>query len=67
MLQRLGLDRDLPPYPSLILGGVTMSPFEMAQIYEGIASGGFRIPLRAIREVTDANGKSLQHLSLIHV
>ena len=64
MLQRLGLDRDLPPYPSLILGGVTMSPFEMAQIYEGIASGGFRIPLRAIREVTDANGKSLQHYAL---
>jgi penicillin-binding protein 1B len=64
MLQRLGLDRDLPPYPSLLLGGVDMSPFEIAQVYEGIASGGFRIPLRAIREVTDANGRSLQHYAL---
>lgn len=64
MLQRLGLDREMKPYPSLLLGGVTMSPFEMAQIYEGIASGGFRIPLRAIREVTDAAGQSLQHYAL---
>ncbi|HRD65311.1 MAG TPA: penicillin-binding protein 1B [Candidatus Competibacter sp.] len=64
MLQRLGLERDLKPYPSLLLGGVDMTPFEIAQIYEGIASGGFRIPLRAIREVTNANGRSLQHYAL---
>ncbi|MGB2680508.1 MAG: penicillin-binding protein 1B [Candidatus Competibacter sp.] len=64
MIQRLGFDRELKPYPSLLLGGVDMSPFEMAQIYEGIASGGFRIPLRAIREVTNAAGQSLQRYSL---
>lgn len=64
MLQRLGLERELKPYPSLLLGGVDMSPFEIAQIYEGIASGGFRIPLRAIREVTRATGQSLQHYAL---
>lgn len=64
MMQRLGLDRELKPYPSLLLGGVSMSPFEIAQIYEGIASGGFRIPLRAIREVANATGQSLQHYAL---
>lgn len=64
MLQRLGLERDLKPYPSLLLGGVDMTPFEIAQIYGGIASGGFRIPLRAIREVTNANGQVLQHYAL---
>ena len=64
MLRRLGLDRDLKPYPSLLLGGVDMSPFEIAQVYQGIASGGFRIPLRAIREVTNATGQSLQHYAM---
>ena len=64
MLGRLGFDRDLKPYPSLLLGGVSMSPFEIAQVYEGIASGGFRIPLRAIREATNATGQSLQHYAL---
>jgi penicillin-binding protein 1B len=64
MLKRLGLSRDLKPYPSLLLGGVSISPFEIAQVYEGIASGGFNIPLRAIREVTNATGQPLQHYPL---
>ncbi|MBK8537937.1 MAG: penicillin-binding protein 1B [Candidatus Competibacteraceae bacterium] len=64
MLQRLGLERELKPYPSLLLGAFEISPFEIAQVYATIAGGGFRIPLRAIREVTDTTGKSLQHYSL---
>ncbi len=64
MLRRLGFEQDLQPYPSLLLGAFEASPFEIAQIYASIASGGFRIPLRAIREVTDAKGQSLQHYSL---
>ena len=67
MLKRLGLEQELKPYPSLLLGAMNVSPFEIAQIYATIASGGFRIPLRAIREVTDTTGKPLQHLSLIHI
>ncbi|MCC8998464.1 MAG: penicillin-binding protein 1B [Candidatus Contendobacter sp.] len=64
MLQRLGLERELKPYPSLLLGAFEISPFEIAQVYATIAGGGFRIPLRAIREVTDTTGKSLQHYAL---
>ena len=64
MLKRLGLDEDLKPYPSLLLGAVNLSPFEITQIYETIASGGFRIPLRAIREVTDTSGRPLQHYAM---
>jgi penicillin-binding protein 1B len=64
MLRRLGFQRDLKPYPSLLLGAFDVSPFEIAQVYASIASGGFRIPLRAIREVTDSTGQSLQHYSL---
>ncbi len=64
MLRRLGFQRDLKPYPSLLLGAFDASPFEIAQVYASIASGGFHIPLRAIREVTDSAGQSLQHYSL---
>ena len=64
MLRRLGFERDLKPYPSLLLGAFEASPFEIAQVYASIASGGFRIPLRAIREVTNSTGQSLQHYSL---
>jgi penicillin-binding protein 1B len=60
-LRRLGLEREMKPYPSLLLGALDVSPFEIAQIYETIASGGFRMPLRAIREVTDARGRPMQH------
>ena len=64
MLQRLGFEQPLKPYPSLLLGALNVSPFEIAQVYATIASGGFRIPLRAIREVTDASGKALQHYAM---
>ena len=64
MLHRLGFERELKPYPSLLLGALDASPFEIAQVYATIANGGFRIPLRAIREVTDATGKALQHYSM---
>lgn len=64
MFQRLGLERDLKPYPSLLLGALDVSPFEVAQVYASIAGNGFRMPLRAIREVTDTFGRSLQHYTL---
>ena len=64
MLHRLGFERELKPYPALLLGALDASPFEIAQVYASIASGGFRIPLRAIREVADATGKPLQHYEM---
>lgn len=59
MLHRLGIERELNAYPSLLLGGQGMSPFEVAGMYQTIAANGFLTPLRAIRMVTDAEGKEL--------
>lgn len=59
MLHRLGIERDLKAYPSLLLGGQGMSPFEVAGMYQTIAANGFQTPLRAIRMVTDAQGQEL--------
>ena len=63
-LHRLGVARDLKPYPSLLLGAVELTPFDVAEMYETLASGGFRTPLRAIREVVAADGAPLQHYPL---
>ncbi|MCB1716962.1 MAG: penicillin-binding protein 1B, partial [Candidatus Competibacteraceae bacterium] len=61
-LQRLGLQQELKPYPSLLLGSVDLSPLEVSQLYATFASGGYRIPLRAITEVTAASGQPLPRL-----
>ena len=63
-LRGMGLRRPVRPLPSLLLGAVSLSPVEVAQLYQVFASGGFRTPLRAIREITDADGKPLQRYPL---
>lgn len=63
-LQRLGVEREIGPYPSILLGSIGLAPFEVAQMYQTIASGGFRMPLRAIREVLAHEGKPLQRYPL---
>jgi penicillin-binding protein 1B len=63
-LRRLGVDGDFKPYPSLLLGATDLAPFEVATMYQTIASGGYRTPLRAIREVTAADGTPLSRYPL---
>jgi penicillin-binding protein 1B len=63
-VKRLGVERELKPYASTLLGATEMSPLEVAQMYQTIASGGFRSPLRAIREVTTPEGRPLQRYAL---
>ena len=63
-VKKLGVERELKPYASALLGAVELSPLEVAQMYQTIASGGFRSPLRAIREVTTQEGKPLQRYAL---
>jgi penicillin-binding protein 1B len=64
LLHQLGVQRELRPLPSLLLGAVSLSPLEVAQFYQVFASGGFRSPLRAIREIVDADGQPLQRYPL---
>src|SRR5713101_6305065 len=63
-VKRLGIERELRPYASTLLGAVDLSPLEVAQMYQTIANGGFRTPLRAIREVTTQDGKPLKRYAL---
>ncbi|MBI2381445.1 MAG: penicillin-binding protein 1B [Gammaproteobacteria bacterium] len=63
-LQRLGVSREIPPYPSLFLGVLELSPLEVARMYLTFASGGFTTPVQSIRAVTDAEGKALKRFPL---
>ncbi len=63
-IQRLGIERELPPYASSVLGAVDLTPFEITQMYQTLASNGFRVPPRAIREVITKDDKPLQHYSI---
>jgi penicillin-binding protein 1B len=64
MLHRLGVERQVSPYPAMLLGATALSPLEVTQIYQTIAAGGFHTPLRAIREVTTAAGAPLTRYDL---
>ncbi|MCL6271758.1 penicillin-binding protein 1B [Sansalvadorimonas sp. 2012CJ34-2] len=63
-LKSMGMTRSIIPYPSLLLGALDLSPVEVAAMYQTLASGGFRMPLRAIDTVQDAYGQPLRHYSL---
>ncbi len=63
-LRQLGSNRVLPPYPSVTLGAVDMSPFEIASIYQTFAANGFHSPLRSVRAVLDKEGTPLKRYQL---
>jgi penicillin-binding protein 1B len=60
----LGLEREPPQLPSVLLGSLDVSPLEVAQLYNAFANGGFSTPLRAVRAVVDEDGKPLKSFAL---
>jgi penicillin-binding protein 1B len=59
-LAKLGISRDWPVYPSMLLGAGSLSPIEVATMYQTIANGGFNTPMRGIRSVLTAEGEPLK-------
>lgn len=64
VLRRLGIDGPVPEVPSLTLGAGEYSPMDMAAMYQTIAAGGFRMPLRSIRDIVDSRGQALRRYPL---
>ena len=60
----LGIETPLNPYPSLLLGAADLPPVELLQMYQTIAAGGYKTPLRAILTVIDQSGATLQRYPL---
>jgi penicillin-binding protein 1B len=63
-LQRFGLERAPAQVPALLLGAVNATPVEVAQLYTGLANGGYRMPLRAVRAVISSSGQPLKAFAL---
>ncbi len=59
-LEELGVRRDIKPYPSLLLGSLSLSPIEVAQMYQTFAGEGFFSHLRSIQSVSSVDHKALQ-------
>lgn len=67
-LEKLGVDRsEIKPVPSMLLGSFTLTPFQVAQMYQTLTNSGRRAPLSALRSVIDLDGnvlfQSLPHVS----
>ena len=56
----LGLEERPAELPSMLLGATNLSPIEVAQMYNTLANGGFRSPLRAVRAVVNEGGEALK-------
>ncbi|MDU5828891.1 MAG: bifunctional glycosyl transferase/transpeptidase [Mixta calida] len=58
--KKLGLPKDqLHPVPAMLLGALNLTPVEVAQAFQSIASGGNRAPLSAVRSVIAEDGSVL--------
>jgi penicillin-binding protein 1B len=63
-LMHFGLEQPPQQVPAMLLGAIDISPLEVAQLYNGLANGGFRTPLRAVQNVVSADGKALKAFPL---
>ncbi|HWW79714.1 MAG TPA: penicillin-binding protein 1B [Steroidobacteraceae bacterium] len=63
-LVRFGIERRPVQVPSMLLGAIDITPMEVAQLYNGLANGGFRSSLRAVRAVISADSKPLKAFPL---
>ena len=56
-LKKMGVTQDIPLFPSLFLGILELSPYEVNQAYLTLATEGLYQPLTAIRTIQDNSDK----------
>jgi penicillin-binding protein 1B len=64
ILHEAGLQKNIQSFPSVLLGAMPLTPFEVSHLYHTLAADGIYTPLRAIRSVMDANNRPLQRYEL---
>jgi penicillin-binding protein 1B len=71
LANEIGLDRvramartmgfgDLPPYPSIVLGGIEVTPMQIAHAYSILADYGLDVQPYAVTAVVDQSGKVIE-------
>ena len=58
-IRALGVSRPFATWPAMLLGTIELAPIEVNAMYQSLATGGLRQPLRAIRGITDGHGRPL--------
>lgn len=64
-LADLGLSINQPLFPAALLGAIELSPMDIAQMYQTIASHGFYAELNTVRVVSNDSGVLLSHYPLV--
>ncbi len=64
LLRNLGVEIGNPPNPSAVLGAVELSPLDVTQLYQALASGGRVLPLTPLRAVINGNGDVLSRVPM---
>lgn len=59
MAARLGFG-DLPPYPSIVLGGIEVAPIQLANAYAILANEGLEAPPYAVTAVIDQKSQVIE-------
>lgn len=59
MAAKLGFG-DLPPYPSIILGGIEVEPMQIAKAYAILANEGLEVPPYAVTAVVDQQNQVIE-------
>ncbi|GIT39281.1 MAG: hypothetical protein Ct9H300mP8_04770 [Gammaproteobacteria bacterium] len=52
------------PFPSLFLGALDLTPFEVSELYAAFASGGFRTPGKSVVVVLDTGDATLSRYAI---
>ena len=64
LAQRVGLNADIRPFPSVALGAFEVTPIEMAGAYTAFANEGVRVEPRALKEILDDEDNVLKRYEL---
>ncbi|WP_169751077.1 penicillin-binding protein 1B [Wenzhouxiangella marina] len=59
LLEQLGVDPGPARHPSAFLGALSLTPLQVAQLYQPLAAEGYSTPLRSITQVVDAEGREI--------
>jgi penicillin-binding protein 1B len=59
MASKLGFG-DLPLYPSIVLGGIEVTPMQIAHMYAVLANEGMEVPLYAVTAVVNQKGEVIE-------
>ena len=59
LMEQLGVVPGTEAHPSVFLGAVSLTPMQVAQLYQALAAEGYSTTLKAISEVVDARGRPI--------